>query len=361
VEQASRLLYGKAQFRRERGHENSNGLAESAHGNGLRAGCRIVTLHGFLLGQQWLGMNTNGKKGTAMEGCYRITTAGLRAPKQAQANNPPHELTVTLPPEPIYLGADPIRLSQIISNLLNNAAKYTEKGGHIWLTAEQQGGKVVISVRDTGMGIAAEHLPHIFEMFSQAVPALERSQGGPGVGLALARGLVELHGGTIEARSTGMGKGSEFIVRLPTAEASVPLPQQPVASQAKPNSGPIYRILVADDNKDAADSLAMVLRLMGHNVQTALDGVEAVQSAATFRPDLVVLDIGMPKMNGYEAAQYIREQSWGKKTVLIALTGWGQEEDKKRASEAGFQYHLTKPVEPADLEKLLQGLAESKS
>jgi signal transduction histidine kinase/CheY-like chemotaxis protein len=272
-----------------------------------------------------------------------------------------HELTVTLPPEPIFLDADPTRLSQIISNLLNNAAKYTEKGGHIWLTVERQGGDAVVSIRDTGIGIAADHLPHIFEMFSQAVPALERSQGGLGVGLALVRGLVELHGGTVEAHSGGIGMGSEFIIRLPVAEGPVQTSVESADSSQKARSGPKCRILVVDDNRDTADSLAMVLRLMGHEIQTAHNGVEAVQAAASFRPDVAFLDIGMPKMNGYEVARHIREQPWGTTIVLIALTGWGQEEDKKRASEAGFRHHLTKPVEPGDLGKLLENLTQPRN
>jgi PAS domain S-box-containing protein len=271
-----------------------------------------------------------------------------------------HELTVTLPPDPIYLDADPIRLGQVFANLLNNAAKYTERGGHIWLTAEYQGGEVAVSVRDTGIGIAAEYLPHLFEMFSQAAPALGRSQGGLGIGLALVRGLVELHGGSAEGRSAGPGKGSEFTVRLPAIETPALARQEPVADGTKSCAGPKCRILVADDLRDSADSLATMLRLAGHEVQTAHDGLEAVQAAATFRPDVVLLDIGMPKMNGYEAARHIRQQPWGKGLALVALTGWGQEEDKRRAFEAGFNHHLTKPVEAAALEKLLAGLEEAR-
>lgn len=271
-----------------------------------------------------------------------------------------HELTVTLPHEMIVLEADPTRLAQVFSNLLANAAKYTEKAGHIWLTAERQGSAVVVCVRDTGIGIPAEHLPHIFEIFSQVAPALERSQGGLGIGLALVRGLVELHGGTIAAHSDGNGMGSEFIVRLPIAEGQLQTAQEPVENDVKPRSGPTCRILVVDDNRDAADNLAMVLRLMGHNVLTAYDGVEAVQAAATFHPDVVLLDIGMPKMNGYEAARHIREQTWGRRIVLISLTGWGQEEDKRRATEVGFHHHLTKPVDTGVLEKLLEGIAQSR-
>jgi signal transduction histidine kinase/ActR/RegA family two-component response regulator len=264
-----------------------------------------------------------------------------------------HELTVTLPTEPIYLHADSTRLGQIISNLLNNAAKYTEKGGHIWLTAERQGNEAVVSVRDTGIGIAAENLPHIFEMFSQVAPALERSQGGLGIGLSLVRGLVEVHGGKVEARSAGIGMGSEFVVRLPVVDAPVHAAVEPSGDGDKSHVGPKRRILVVDDNRDAADSMAMMLQMMGHETHTAYDGLEALQTAAGFRPVVVLLDIGLPKINGYEVARHMREQPWGKGVALIALTGWGQEEDKRRALEAGFDHHLTKPVQAAALEKLL--------
>jgi PAS domain S-box-containing protein len=268
-----------------------------------------------------------------------------------------HELTITVPPEPIHLDADPTRLAQVLSNLLNNAAKYTEKGGHIWLTARQQGREAVLSVRDTGIGIAAEHLPRLFEMFSQVAPALERSQGGLGIGLSLVKALVELHGGKVEARSGGIGKGSEFIVRLPIVDG--PTPQARQGAAEKGPSARNFRILVVDDNRDAADSLAMVLSMAGHEVRTAYDGVEAVRTAANYRPDLVLLDIGLPKQNGYEAARQIRQEPWGKDMFLVALTGWGQEEDKRRATEAGFNHHLTKPIDPAVLEGLLANISRA--
>jgi CheY-like chemotaxis protein len=263
-----------------------------------------------------------------------------------------HQLTISLPSEPIHLDADPIRLAQIFSNLLNNAAKYTEKGGHIWLTAKREDSEAVVSVRDTGIGIAAEHLPNLFEMFSQVEPALNRSQGGLGIGLSLVKGLTELHGGRVEAHSDGPGKGSEFIVRMGIVDKPVSALPQPVPG-TKPHSGPERRILVVDDNRDAADSLVMMLRMMGHETATAYDGIEAVQAAAAFRPDVVLLDIGLPKMNGYEAARHIRKQPWGSGMALIALTGWGQEGDKRRALEAGFDHHLTKPVEVVALERLI--------
>jgi CheY-like chemotaxis protein len=265
-----------------------------------------------------------------------------------------HELTVTMPPEPIHLDADPTRLAQVFSNLLNNAAKYTEKRGRIWLTVEQLEGQVSVSVRDTGIGIPAEHLTRIFDMFSQVTPTPDRSQGGLGIGLALVRGLVELQGGTIDARSSGPGMGSEFVVRLPVIEVPVQEPpQEPKEDDERFRSSVKYRILVVDDNADTAESLAMILRRMGNEIQTAHDGLEAVQAAATFRPEVVLLDIGLPKMNGYEAAKLIRDQSGNRKVAIIAMTGWGQKDDIRRALEAGFDHHLTKPVEPAALSRLL--------
>ena len=269
-----------------------------------------------------------------------------------------HELTVTLPQEAVFLNADSARLAQIFSNLLNNAAKYTDKGGHIWLTAERADGQVTVSVRDTGIGIRAEQLPRIFQMFSQTTRALERSQGGLGIGLALVRGLVELHGGTIEAHSNGPGMGSEFIVRLPVLDRPTQrLPKETERGENRPKSASHRRILVVDDNADSVTSLAMILRRMGHEIQTAYDGLEAVQVAGVFRPQIVLLDIGLPKMNGYEAAKRIREQPWDERIAIIALSGWGQEQDKQKALDAGFDHHLTKPVEPAALAKLLALIA----
>jgi PAS domain S-box-containing protein len=264
-----------------------------------------------------------------------------------------HQLTVSLPGQPIAIDGDPARLAQVFANLLDNAAKYTDKGGHIWLTVERQDAEVVVCVRDTGIGIPAEQLPYLFEMFAQLKPALERSQGGLGIGLALVHGLVELHEGRVEARSAGSGQGSEFLVYLPVAEAQAQPTTEADTSANEGRCSPKRRILVADDNVDGCESLALILRLMGHDIQTAYDGLEAVQAAAAFRPDLAILDIGMPKKNGYEVARYIRAQSWGKQVVLVALTGWGQKDDKRQATDAGFDHHLTKPAQPADLEKLL--------
>ena len=260
-----------------------------------------------------------------------------------------HELFLTLPEKPIYLDADPTRLAQIMSNLLSNAAKYMDNGGRIWLTVERLEEVALISVRDVGIGIAAEHLSHIFEMFAQVAPALERSQGGLGVGLALVRGLVELHDGTIEARSGGVGTGSEFIVHLPIVDGLAQKVNQATTEGRKVVSSPKRRLLVVDDNQDSADSLATMLQVMGHETRTAYDGLEAIQVAGAFRPDVALVDLGLPKMNGYEIARHIREQSWGKNIVLIALTGWGQAEDQQRSKEAGFDYHLVKLIKVAGI------------
>ena len=259
-----------------------------------------------------------------------------------------HELTVTLPAEPICVNADPLRLAQVVGNLLNNACKFTEKRGRVRLSVEREGEQAVIRVRDNGMGIAADQLPRIFDLFMQVDVSIERSVSGLGIGLALVKSLVEMHGGTVEAHSAGVGHGSEFVVRLPiTAEAPTP---QPVDERTTTHA---HRILVVDDSRDAAESLAMLLELTGNETHTAHDGLEAVETAARVRPDLVLLDIGLPKINGYEAARRIREQPWGKSLVLVALTGWGQDEDRQKSREAGFDGHMVKPVDPAALTKLL--------
>ncbi|HWM93790.1 MAG TPA: ATP-binding protein, partial [Thermoanaerobaculia bacterium] len=262
-----------------------------------------------------------------------------------------HELTVTIPPQPIELEADLTRLSQVLLNLLNNAAKYMEQAGRIWLTAEPQGGGVLIWVKDTGIGIPAEMLPHIFDMFTQVDRSLDRAEGGLGIGLTLVQRLVEMHGGTVEAHSEGPGKGSEFVVRLPVVNGETP---QGAARDGETVVSPAARrILVVDDNRDAADSLALLLRMKGNEVHTAYDGLEAIGAVAVFHPDVVLLDIGLPKLDGYEAARRIREQGGGAGIMLVALTGWGQEEDRRRSKEAGFDHHMTKPVEFAALQKLL--------
>ncbi len=264
-----------------------------------------------------------------------------------------HTLAVSLPPEPIFLDADLTRLSQVFGNLLTNSAKYTERGGRIWLTAERRGENVFVSVRDNGIGIPAESLGSIFDMFSQVDRSLERSTGGLGIGLALVKGLSEMHGGTVTAESGGPGRGSTFTVKLPgvsdrqdaTAAASSAVGETPVETRC--------RVLVVDDNRDGADSLAMMLGLMNNEVRTANNGVEAVKLAESFRPQVILMDVGMPQMNGYEAARLIRKQPWGQSITIIALTGWGQEDDKTRSQEAGCDGHLVKPVSLPDLEKIL--------
>ncbi len=260
------------------------------------------------------------------------------------------EVNVALPPQPIYTHADPARLAQVFSNLLNNACKYTEPGGKIWLTAERQGSYVVVKVKDTGLGIPPDKLGSVFEMFTQINRTLERSQGGLGIGLTLVKRLVEMHDGTVTAHSEGVGKGSEFVVRLPI------LIEQPKHEGRRPatvTAAPPRRILVVDDNVDAASSLAMLLKMTGNETQAAHDGLEALEATERFRPDVVLLDIGLPKLNGYEVCRRIREQPWGKNIVMVALTGWGQEEDRRKSTEAGFNAHMVKPVDYAALTALL--------
>ncbi len=266
-----------------------------------------------------------------------------------------HKLFVEEPPEPIFVDADKTRLTQVIANLLNNAAKYTECGGQITLRTVLHGSDAVLSVRDNGAGIPAQMLPKIFDMFTQVDRSLERSQGGLGIGLSLVKGLIEQHGGSVEARSDGHGTGSEFIIRLPVA-FSKSSGERTMNAENQTRSNAAHRILVVDDNRDAATSLAIMFKLMGNETRTAHDGLEALDAAATFRPNMVMLDIGMPRLNGFDTARRMREQPWGKDAVLVALTGWGQEEDKRRSLEAGFNFHLVKPVDLAAIEKLLAGL-----
>ncbi|MGH8319211.1 MAG: PAS domain S-box protein [Steroidobacteraceae bacterium] len=264
-----------------------------------------------------------------------------------------HTLVLKVPEEPIRLVADPVRLAQVLANLLVNAAKYTDTGGHIEIEARQEDGELVVAVRDNGIGISAGMMPRLFTLFAQASPALERSEGGLGIGLALVRGLVELHGGTITVHSKGLGHGSEFIVRLPIGNPTAIKPGRaslgvPASSRARP-----LRVLVADDNRDSAASCAALLESSGHEVRVAHGGREAFELACGLKPDVLLLDIGMPGLNGYQLAQRIRGTDWGRAATLIAITGWGQEQDKRQALEAGFDHHLTKPFDPNSLEALL--------
>jgi PAS domain S-box-containing protein len=287
-----------------------------------------------------------------------------------------HTLSVTLPPGDLYLDADPARLSQVVANLLNNAAKYTDEGGRIILSAGREGGQAVIRVRDSGVGIPGEMLPRVFDLFTQADRTLDRSQGGLGIGLTLVKSLVEMHGGEVTAHSEGPGRGSEFLVRLPTGELSGKT--GPAAPQTAPafagvgatprlQPGPSEdgraepvtphkgrRILVVDDNADSALSLALLLRLGGHEVRTALDGESGLHVAREFRPQVVLLDIGLPRMDGYEVARRLRAEEKGAPRLLVlAMTGYGQDEDRRRSREAGCDHHLVKPVDPDELRRLL--------
>ena len=266
-----------------------------------------------------------------------------------------HELIVSLPPRPIFLDADLTRLAQVFSNLLTNSAKYTEPGGRIWITALERDGDVVVTVRDSGIGIPTEALPRIFDMFAQAERNVERNAGGLGIGLAIVKGLVEMHGGSVTAESDGPGRGSTFTVTLPMLD-SEPVPSSPVASELMP-TGPKRRVLAVDDNRDVATSMAMMLRLMGNEVHIAHDGLDAVEAAEKFRPELILMDVGMPRMNGYEATRRIREQPWGKDMIIIALTGWGQDGDRVQSRESGCDGHLVKPINLLNLESLLSKLA----
>jgi PAS domain S-box-containing protein len=264
-----------------------------------------------------------------------------------------HQLRCDLPPEPLILEADPIRIAQAISNLLHNSAKYTEPGGRITISAARENGEAVVRVRDTGVGIAPDMLPRIFDLFVQANRKQDRSQGGMGIGLTLVRSLAEIHGGRVSAQSEGPGRGSEFVLRLPLCQD---LPQgnsHDVITRVSVASNP-RRILVVDDNADAGESLAMFLRLQGHVVRVTMDGQSALDAALREPPQVAFLDIGMPGMDGYELARRLRQQPALESVMLVALTGWGQEEDRRRTQEAGFDFHLTKPAEPEVLDRLLK-------
>ena len=272
-----------------------------------------------------------------------------------------HELTITLPPEPIHLEADPIRLAQVLANLLNNSAKYTEKGGRISLEAERDNDHVVIHVRDNGIGIPEEMLPHIFDLFTQGDHSIHRSQGGLGVGLTLVQRLVEMHGGTIHAHSNGPGQGSEFVVRLPMAAEQEAIQVDGSKQSTGPSASAVSprRILVVDDNRDAAESLAVLLRMMGHDVRIAHDGMTALGMAADHPAHLAFLDIGMPGMDGYELAKKLRQLPGLDNMFLVALTGLGQADDRRRTEAAGFDLHLVKPIEPDALPTVLTRVGQT--
>ena len=271
-----------------------------------------------------------------------------------------HEMTVTLPREPVYLNADMVRLAQVLSNLLTNAAKYTNPGGRISLRAERQGGEAVITIKDSGIGIQPELLPKIFDMFMQGDRTLTRRYGGLGIGLTLVRRLVEMHGGSVEARSEGKDKGSEFTIRVPAVVDKVN--QEPEAATndgALPHSH--RRILVVDDNELSANSLSILLGMAGNETRTAYGGPEALAAAEKFRPHVVLLDLGLPTMDGYETCVRIRQEPWGKDILIVALTGWGQAEDRRRSTEAGFDRHIVKPADPVELMKMVAELEAAKA
>jgi PAS domain S-box-containing protein len=269
-----------------------------------------------------------------------------------------HQLTVNLPTENIRLEADPLRLSQVIGNLLTNAAKYTDPEGRIELGARLQNAELVIAIRDNGIGLPEEVIPGLFTMFSQVNSAIDRAEGGLGIGLALVKGLLALHGGRVEVRSEGLGRGSEFIVHLPhqVLAPAVVEEEGPRHGAANANAVRRGRVLVIDDNRDAAESLGLVLRFMGYEVSVAYGGAEALEVGARERPRAAIIDIGMPGMSGHEVARRMRREAWGRHAILVALTGWGQETDKQAARAAGFDDHLTKPVDPDDVEAVLNKL-----
>jgi two-component system, chemotaxis family, CheB/CheR fusion protein len=269
-----------------------------------------------------------------------------------------HTLALDLPQQAVRLDADAVRLAQVFSNLLINAAKYTDPGGRIALRASQLGNELVVAISDNGMGISEEMKPRLFTLFSQAPAAMGRSEGGLGVGLSLVRGLVSLHGGSVAARSDGPGKGSEFIVRIPVG-AALEYPEIDAAADV-PVPGAGLKILVVDDSRDAADTCAILLELSGHHVQTAYTGQRALELAESFRPHVLLLDIGLPDLDGYQLARKIRANPWGRGAVLIAVTGWGQEADRQRAFEAGFDQHLTKPIAAETVESLIQSLSATR-
>jgi PAS domain S-box-containing protein len=265
-----------------------------------------------------------------------------------------HTLSLDLPRHPVQLEADAVRLAQVFANLLINAAKYTDRGGQLQLRAWQEDGEVIVAVRDNGIGIAPEMMPRLFTLFTQGRTTQGRPQEGLGVGLALVRGLVELHGGSVAAQSAGPGQGSEFTVRLPVG---APVTDAPALDAATEESGAsALRVLVVDDSRDAADTCATLLELSGHRVQTAYSGRRALEVAETFRPHVLLLDIGLPDIDGYQLARTLRSLPWGKRIQLVAVTGWGQEDDRRRALEVGFDHHLTKPVAAEELDGLLREL-----
>jgi CheY-like chemotaxis protein/anti-sigma regulatory factor (Ser/Thr protein kinase) len=267
-----------------------------------------------------------------------------------------HELTVSLSPQPLWLHADASRLEQVVVNLLTNAAKFTTEGGRISIAVQREGDEAVLRVKDKGVGIAAELLPHIFELFTQAERSLDRSQGGLGIGLSLVQRLAEMHEGRVEVSSV-MGQGSEFVVYLPVMLNPATQLQSPLEVTAEP-IGPSLRVLVVDDNVDAAQTLGLLLKATGHDARMAFDGVNAVKVALEFLPNIVLLDIGLPGLDGYEVAKRLRQDSSLDGVVLVALTGYGQATDKLRSQDAGFNHHLVKPTDFMKIKEILASVSQ---
>jgi CheY-like chemotaxis protein len=255
----------------------------------------------------------------------------------------------------VWLEGDFVRLGQVLGNLLTNAAKYTPEGGHVWLTAEQEEGQAVVRVRDDGTGIRADLLPRVFDLFTQGDRSPARSEGGLGIGLTVAKTLVELHSGRITAHSDGPGQGSEFVVRLPALPEEQKRATGSTLAEDRPSSDGVVPscVLVVEDNQDAAESLALLVRLWGHEVQVARDGPSALEKARSFRPEVVLCDLGLPGMDGYEVGRRLRQEVGPGRLMLVAVTGYGHDEDRRRSQEAGFDHHLTKPVDPDALCRLL--------
>jgi len=271
-----------------------------------------------------------------------------------------HTVEVDLGRGPMRVDGDSTRLTQVILNLLSNAAKFTPEGGHIWVRVTREGDETVLSVRDDGIGMSTELVPHVFDLFIQGERSLDRSEGGLGIGLTMVQRLIALHGGTVAARSPGPGHGSEFVVRLPLTEIPAAQPSPVVDVPPKPAAGPQLRVLVVDDSEDSVESLALLLGLWGHEVTTARDGAAALDLVSRKPPHVVLLDIGLPGISGYEVAKRILAREGGKDILLVALTGYGQAEDRRRAKEAGFTVHLVKPVVPETLQRLLAGIEPTK-
>jgi CheY-like chemotaxis protein len=279
----------------------------------------------------------------------QIVTSAVES-SQPLIDSREHILEVLLPDEPLRIEGDLTRLAQVVLNLLNNAAKFTPKGGHLRLKVEREGEMAVIRVHDTGIGISADLLPNVFDLFTQGDRSLDRTEGGLGIGLTMVHRLVKLHGGSVEVRSEGSGLGSEFVVRLPLLAVPASERQLRPAESRRPGC---RRVLVVDDNRDATETLELLLQLWGHEVKSALNGPDALALAMEFRPEIILLDIGLPGMSGYEVARQLRALPGFQGVFIVAVTGYGQESDRLHSQEAGFGHHLVKPVQPEVLQELI--------